>query len=736
MPQRPVRMNRKSLIAAISVLSAMLVGIAVLMFILFGGSGGGKSIFSFRQDPLICAVPSNAVAVVSFDKLLVASGNVFSKNPDSSNGRKQSFEKTLADSVLAGAFPSMSRNPLVVSYHYARNITPLYIFDAGSAADSDLDSEISKMTAMASAAGYVCKDCDCSTILSVNESLRKRRILLVSPSVNVINSSLRHLNDAVSIYDSQGFSAAAAVSSGDNRLYFNVNSTDQLARAVVNTKYCRTVGKLSGFADWATFSLEFGESSAKLTGTVVSDMDTDLVRVFSGLKASSSSVFGILPSGTKWALSLPLDSVDDLLEAYDHYLDGSMKLSDVRYERNALKKSLGESPLDCMKTLKPSEIAVAHFPFRDSLASVNLIRLGRQRGLDTLYRDYPYSGVLKSLLGSTFDRGKEKYARIYDGWMISGDSLAVKEYIRSLSYTLEQKLDDASLSGEIPSSAVLVAYMSADAGPYSPFSTSWRKAVGKSLEGVDMMPAILCLDPVRKSMPEISLSLYAAKLQRTQAPDAEAPVKLQLPSGPFTVKNSDTGRNNLFVQNKNLSLSLKEESGKGIWTIPFKTPICGSVVNVDMYGNGRLQFLFASGSRIYILDRKGRYVNPYPVDLGREILLGPLVQKENGKYVLTILHKDNSIARYSLDGKPDPRWLGIKPSEPVVAMPERMVSGDSSCWIVRTSRQTLIYPANGGDPLSRFKGNAIFRADAQVSDEGDGVVSAQSYDGKVRKVRI
>ena len=115
------------------------------------------------------------------------------------------------------------------------------------------------------------------------------------------------------------------------------------------------------------------------------------------------------------------------------------------------------------------------------------------------------------------------------------------------------------------------------------------------------------------------------------------------------VKNSDTGRNNLFVQNKNLSLSLKEETGKGIWTVPFKKPLCGSVVNVDMYGNGRLQFLFASGSNIYIMDRKGRYVNPYPVDLGSEILLGPPVFRP-GFTCLAVLWILRSSHRFHLRG--------------------------------------------------------------------------------------
>ena len=734
-------MNRKVLITAVSILAVMLVGIAVLMFVLFSGGNSGNKLFSGRQDPVLCAVPSNAVAVARFSNLKEASTCVWSyKVPaKGSKGRKPSFEKILADSVIAGAFPLLAKSAVAVSYHYAKDLTPLYIMDAGRCGDTDYDSEVEKVSAIATASGYVLKDCDCSTILSVNELLRKRRILLLSPSISVINSSLRHLNDGVSIYDAGGFSAVASKVSSGSRIYANVSGAEQIYRKILDPGYRNQVKVLSGFADWAAWTVEFTQTSVRLGGTAVSDMDTDLIRVFSSLSASSSSFCEVLPSSTVFALSIPMDSADDFSEAFDRYLDGKMKLSDARSLRKSLSRKIGEEPLQWFKSLKPSEVAVAWFPSRGKLKSVNLIRSSRRQSSDSLNRDYEYAGVLKALFGDIFDRGKESCSCCMDGWIVSGDRDAVTEFRKASEYTLARKLEDAALDGEIPSSAAFVAYFSvdADAAVKTSFSADWNRSLDKVLEDTDFMPAFLTLDPVRKSMPQINLNLYSSKLLSTQALlDEGTDVEIRIPSGPFTVKNSDTGRNNLFVQNKNLSLSLKEESGKGIWTIPFKTPLCGSVVNVDMYSNGRLQFLFASGSSLYITDRKGRFVNPYPVDLGREILLGPALYGQRGAYELLILHKDNSIVKYGLDGKPAPEWQEISPEETVVALPEKIVAGSSVCWAVRTTRQTLIYPENGGKPLSNFKGNAILRPDAGIRVVEDGVISAQSYDGKERKIKI
>ena len=120
-------MNRKVLITAFSILAVMLTGIAVLLYILFSDSAGGRKLFSGRQEGVICAIPSNAVAVAKFGSLRDLSTWVLSKQVPAKGpkGRKIAFEKTLADSVLSGAFPYLSKSVAAVSFHYANVLIPL-----------------------------------------------------------------------------------------------------------------------------------------------------------------------------------------------------------------------------------------------------------------------------------------------------------------------------------------------------------------------------------------------------------------------------------------------------------------------------------------------------------------------------------------------------------------------------------------------------------------------------------
>ncbi len=174
----------------------------------------------------------------------------------------------------------------------------------------------------------------------------------------------------------------------------------------------------------------------------------------------------------------------------------------------------------------------------------------------------------------------------------------------------------------------------------------------------------------------------------------------------FEVKNSATGKMNIFEQLDDNSLMLIDEKGKISWKVDFNQAICGRVSTIDYYANGRLQFLFGAGSKIYLYDRLGRVVNRFPVDLKSEIKLGPDVYDFNGnkRYNIMILHKDNTIHMYNMRGEKPTSWNGIAPKDEIIAMPERIRKNNTSTWVVYTKKQTLVYPFYGGEPIKEFKG--------------------------------
>jgi hypothetical protein len=102
-----------------------------------------------------------------------------------------------------------------------------------------------------------------------------------------------------------------------------------------------------------------------------------------------------------------------------------------------------------------------------------------------------------------------------------------------------------------------------------------------------------------------------------------------------------------------------------------------------------------------------------------------------------VLHKDNTIEMYNLQGQKPASWKGISiAGETIKNLPERIDLGGSTFWVVRTSVQTLIYPFYGGEPMTVFDGNQKIRPDSEIKKLDGATVEFTCYDGKVRSLAL
>ena len=258
------------------------------------------------------------------------------------------------------------------------------------------------------------------------------------------------------------------------------------------------------------------------------------------------------------------------------------------------------------------------------------------------------------------------------------------------------------------------------------------------LKGVSACPVFFSIAPGAVPKLKLDVNRIAFAGSEDTMPALLRDTVVNVPKGPFKVKNCGTGKTNLFAQQSNNYLVLKEENGKGIWGVPFGAPICGAVEDIDYFGNGKLQFLFASGSKLYLIDRLGRFVKPFPVELGKEILLGPAAYDFTGAhgYTVQVLHKDNTIGMYDLHGKKPSSWKGIKTEETIKSLPELLKVKGKRFWIVRTSVRTLVFGFDGGEPLYSGNGNKMLLPDSKINVNDKGTVSALCYDGKERSLKL
>lgn len=744
-------MSRKSLIICLAVLAVMVLGVIVAVAVLYsgmddGGKRDGNAVPDQGRYLLLPAIPSDALAVGCFTKAQEALGGLLGCFE---------FPAVLADSMAAGSFEELASSRVAMSLHYSGALEALYVFDAGKASDKPTDDAAALMSYLRSRKMTV-EFVDCSSVDS-DRDIVKRSIVVASESDLLVKSAMRHLQKGISVMEAAGFADVASSVSGPDVIFFSNVHARMLTSGIFKTKKTSRDAFLSDFAQWTVADFAKYDASGIYAGiSAAYDRDaSDYMNLLSEMEPAISGISQIIPSYTVSAVSLPMKNAQAYVGEYQAFLDFKQVLQDKKVLHKKLTAKTGIAPETFIKRLDIKEVGRADFPVGKGLASVNLMKIGRQDSLvfvgteNKSFEEYKpdvhvwqYASYLSSLFGGIFELKDESCFTYIDGWIVSGSLDAVKQYVEgyALEYTLQEYMADTGQKDLLATPSVLTAYFCPGAYPKANadmFKASILKPMEALYADADYSPMIFTAGKDKKGL-RMNLQLLKLALLKTKAPERERDTVIVVPQGPFRVKNSGTGKMNLFYQNSHGAICLQEEGGKGLWGVPFNGKLCGTAQTLDYYANGKLQILFGAGSSIYLIDRLGHYVNGFPVDLGKEIRLGPDVYDFNGTkaYNIMVLHKDGTIEMYNLKGNKPSAWKTIVAPETVKSLPERIEVGGNTFWVVRTSIQTLIYPFYGGNALTSFKGDQMIRPDSEIRIVDAVSVSVDCYDGQQRTVML
>ena len=703
-------MGKRFTIVAVTAVAILLAGIAFAVSRLYA-PGKGESHSQMPQGwNVLSAIPSDAVAVFVFDgsskavKVLADSTGLLAAaiSPDSP--------------ALMDFIRSIGRNRLAISLHNSGSLVPLV------AAEIPLPDSITKVTAL-------------NTGLKLQE---KDGFLIASRSETFVKASARNLEEGTSILGSKSLQGLLPKVSAPAVLLVNHSHAPKITDVYGSSKMRKQAGFLKNLAPWSAWFLQVPEKdNISIKGiSAAGDATGSWFAAFKG-KGSQEALFPeVLPYFAGTAISHPIEDVDAVIASRRAFEDGNGRL-------NAFTKALKARPAkditveEWIKSLQPKELVKASFRADEGvLHQVLLLRSGRDLKLG---KEQPnaYRGCLSSVFGEEFSIVDTVCASVGPKWAIFGDAPSVQAFQDKefLGYTLKDRMSDASI--QAPKG--FVAYASISDEPQvvrDILGARLAAPVEAFAKGAGYAPAVISAD-LSGELPSMTVHLDKRALKGTKVQVLERDTTVVIPTGYFPVKNYTTGKTNHLYQNSHGAICLNDENGKGVWGIPFKGSLCGRVQNIDYFANGKIQFLFASGSKLYLLDRLGHWVDGFPVEVGKPILLGPDVYDFTGAggYTVMVLHKDNTLERYNLHGKKPEGWKGISAPETVKNLPELIEVKEKRFWAVRTSVRTLIYPFEGGDPVFKDEGGKMIKPDSKLTVTSKGV-SAECYDGKERDFKL
>lgn len=114
----------------------------------------------------------------------------------------------------------------------------------------------------------------------------------------------------------------------------------------------------------------------------------------------------------------------------------------------------------------------------------------------------------------------------------------------------------------------------------------------------------------------------------------EAPVA----RGPFGFTNYKTHRRQIALQDEKNNLYLIDAKGAVLWKKKLPEKIMGGIHEMDMYKNGKIQLVFNTASRLYVIGRDGQIVKPFPITLKKQASapMGCFDYERNRRYRLLI----------------------------------------------------------------------------------------------------
>jgi len=155
-----------------------------------------------------------------------------------------------------------------------------------------------------------------------------------------------------------------------------------------------------------------------------------------------------------------------------------------------------------------------------------------------------------------------------------------------------------------------------------------------------------------------------------------------LASSPQFFKNWRTGQIDLVYQDTDNFLHLKDTKGNLIWSKKLESRIVGDIFTIDIYQNKRLQLVFTTENSVYVIDKNGNDVSPFPLKSKDNITqsLSVFDYDNNGKYRFVVV-MDDKVRMY--DKKAD-RVRGFKfnRSKDPIAYPLKHIRMGNKDYIV------------------------------------------------------
>ena len=279
--------------------------------------------------------------------------------------------------------------------------------------------------------------------------------------------------------------------------------------------------------------------------------------------------------------------------------------------------------------------------------------------------DFDFSEMVGILYGNILKSDELRYWAFYDNYLFAAPSKKVLKdilYANVLGKTLSRQSYFDEFYHNLSELDNVLFYQDSRSVPVTS-KDSWNETFYNEFPGnsdafSDLNGIGFQIDASGK-YPYVNMVIDYSGQQKSDAETIwESLLDTAFTMKPALVLNHYTKENEIFVQDLKNTIYLINPSGRILWKKALNEPVISDIYQVDCYNNGKLQLLFNTATRLFLLDRNGNYVDRYPVKLPSNATtgLGLADYNNNKEYRIFIPVKDRRILLYAVDGNRVKGW--------------------------------------------------------------------------------
>lgn len=526
----------------------------------------------------------------------------------------------------------------------------------------------------------------------------KNGIFISSTSTVLIEDAIRHINSGASLTNNYGFvkvQKTAGIENVDGNLYINYEVFPQVLATYLNTETKLRALPLQAFGNWSELDLILRPNGFSMNGfTYANDTTNNYLNIFKDQKPQSIEIDAIAPQNTALMLFMGLSDFEGYYNRYKTYLERNNKLFEYNRDLEKTNNACGCDLNDGIASWIGNEMALiitepaneeidqdiyAVFSTNNLDNALNKLELtltqitlkeGTQADFD-VYNDHMIKQLrigngLSKLLGGAFRGIESPYFTTIDDYIVMANSkAALRDLINNKAEdnTLDKNINYRNFCEELASEANIFVYSNIARSPniYKQVLTKeYAQDVDTYLELYRKFEAVA----VQVSNYKNNLFLnnmylkYNPVYKQETSSLWETPLDTSISNRPQLVLNHADNTREVFVQSDDNTLNLIGSTGRVEWQRKIDEPILSDVTQIDAYNNNKLQILFNTRNKIYLIDRLGRDVPGWPVKLAAPASnkVAVMDYDKNNKHRILIACMDNKIYNYDRDGKIVTGW--------------------------------------------------------------------------------